>query len=219
MNRQEILDLFYARHTCKLYDGNRKISAEDFQIILESGRLSPSSFGFEPWHFLVVQSETLKKEIAEIAWGFKEKVDCSHLVIYLARTVKGMHPDSEYLTKIMHDTHKIPKEALQLRRDYYRNYIQNDNPILNNPQAMADWASKQVYIALGNMMTVARMLDIDSTAVEGMNYAKINELAVKKGWFNPEEFTISVMCAFGYRAKEPRPKTRQTLEQITTFLD
>lgn len=44
ISKQEILDAFHFRHACKQYDPTKKISAEDFDFILETGRLSPSSF-------------------------------------------------------------------------------------------------------------------------------------------------------------------------------
>ena len=39
----------------------RKISDEDFNTILETGRLSPSSLGLEPRHFVVVQNKELRE--------------------------------------------------------------------------------------------------------------------------------------------------------------
>ena len=59
--KQEILDAFNFRHATKEFDPAKKISDEDFQFILETGRLSPSSVGYEPWKFLVVENEDLKK--------------------------------------------------------------------------------------------------------------------------------------------------------------
>jgi len=52
---KKILEAYRFRHACKIFDETRKIPEEDFKVILESARLSPSSFGFEPWRYLVVQ--------------------------------------------------------------------------------------------------------------------------------------------------------------------
>ena len=49
---EELLQAFHFRYACKHFNPNKKISDKDFQTILETGRLSPSSFGFEPWQFL-----------------------------------------------------------------------------------------------------------------------------------------------------------------------
>jgi len=53
--KEKILDAFNFRHACKLFDTEKIISDEDINFVLETARLSPSSFGFEPWHFVVVQ--------------------------------------------------------------------------------------------------------------------------------------------------------------------
>ena len=90
-DKQTVLDAFNFRHACKSYDAAKKIPADDFAYILETARLSPSSFGLEPWRFLVVQNRTLRQELRGIAWGAAEKImDCSHFVILLARTQAAM---------------------------------------------------------------------------------------------------------------------------------
>ena len=87
-DKQAVLNAFRFRHACKSYDAAKKIPADDFAYILETARLSPSSFGLESWHFLMVQNRTLREELRDIAWGAAEKImDCSHFVILLARTL------------------------------------------------------------------------------------------------------------------------------------
>lgn len=71
ISKQAILDAFHYRHACKQYDPTKKISDEDFQFILETGRLSPSSFGFEPWRFLVIENHAIRELIRDNAWGGK----------------------------------------------------------------------------------------------------------------------------------------------------
>ena len=93
-DKQAVLNAFRFRHACKSYDVAKKIPADDFAYILETARLSPSSFGLEPWRFLVVQNRTLREELRDIAWGVAEKImDCSHFVILLARTQAAMQAD------------------------------------------------------------------------------------------------------------------------------
>ena len=62
MTKQEILSAFQFRHACKEFDSTKKISDEDFELILETARLSPSSFGYEPWHFIVVQIQNFVRK-------------------------------------------------------------------------------------------------------------------------------------------------------------
>ena len=81
MNYLEILKF---RHACKVFDESKKISAGEFDFILEAGRLSPSSTGLEQWDFLVVQNEELRQKIREASWNQVQITSCSHLVVILA---------------------------------------------------------------------------------------------------------------------------------------
>src|SRR5574344_3046239 len=72
------------RHACKVFDDTKKISEEDMKYILEVGRKSPSSFGQEPWKFLVITNEELKAKIRPFCWDQVQVTSCSHLVVILA---------------------------------------------------------------------------------------------------------------------------------------
>lgn len=99
----------------------------------------------------------------------------------------------------------------------YGNFQKNDMKVLESDRALFDWASKQTYIALGNMMTGAAMLGIDSCPIEGMNYEAVNELLTSAGLFDPEEYGVSVAVTFGYRAREIAPKSRRSIEDLVTW--
>jgi len=72
------------RHACKIFDENKKISAEDMKYILEAGRKSPSSFGMEAWKFLVITNQELKAKLRPACWDQVQITSCSHLVVVLA---------------------------------------------------------------------------------------------------------------------------------------
>lgn len=219
LSKQEILAAYQFRHACKQYDPSKSISDEDFRFILECARLSPSSFGFEPWRFLVIESPVVKEIIYSTAWGAKDKInDCSRFVVILARLKSTLQADSPYITKMLREVHQIPEEAAEMRRNAYRQYCEKDADIDSNQRAFYDWACKQSYIALSNMMTAAAMIGIDSTPIEGFPYHELNEKLSAQGLYNPYEFRISVMCAFGHRAVEPREKTRQTFDDVVKWV-
>lgn len=71
MKKQEILEAFQFRHATKEFDPNKRISDDNFNTILEAGRLSPSSIGYEPWKFVVVQNKELREKLREVSWGHK----------------------------------------------------------------------------------------------------------------------------------------------------
>lgn len=217
--RQEILDVFNFRHATKRFNPDKHVSKEDFETILESGRLSPSSIGSEPWRFLVIQDETLRQKLKPITWGGQGQLDtASYFVIILAR--KNVRPGTDYMNHIMKDIKKVPEEMIEDVKKRYEAFQNNDLHLYESERSLWDWASKQTYIALGNMMTVAAFLGVDSCPIEGFQMDNVTKLLSDEGLMNKDEFLPSVMVAFGYRAEEPkRAKARQATEAVVEWVE
>jgi len=218
IEKNHILDAFNFRHACKVFDTDKKISSEDFETILETGRLSPSSFGFEPWRFLIIQNMALREKLMPVTWGAQNTLPtASHFVIILARKQKEMRYDSEYITHMMYDVHNLEKNSAEKRREKYKIFQENDFKLLESSRATFDWAAKQTYIALANMMTSAAMLGIDSCPIEGFQAEKAEKIISEAFDVDTELFGIAVMVAFGYRIDKQHLKTRQKMDDIVQW--
>lgn len=213
---QTIIDAFYFRHACKKFDASKQISNEDFHTILKAARLSPSSFGFEPWKFLVVKNPNLKQKLYPLAWGGQNSLDgASHFVIILARKKLDMVYDSAYIHDFMVNVQKLSPDIVKVKGDIFKKFETKDFDLLSSDRAIFDWACKQTYIALANMMTVAALLKIDSCPIEGFDRKAVEKLLVDEGIMDSNHFGVAVMAGFGYRGEEPRhEKTRQKLVDI-----
>jgi len=218
--KQDILDAFLSRHATKEFDQNKKISDDDFRFILETGRLSPSSFGTEPWRFVVVHNPELREKIKNTAWGTYGKLPgASHFVIILARTKLDTKYDSNYLRDHFENVKHMPKEDMTKYLTRIEEFQKHDFKLLDGERSLYDWACKQTYIALANMMTAAAQIGIDSCPIEGFNIEAMNRLLDEEGILEDGHFGISVMAAFGYRAKEPNPKTRRSFDDIVKWVE
>ena len=217
LTRQQALDIFRRRVSTRYYDPARKISAEDFAAILDFGRLSPSSVGSEPWKFLVIQNQELREKIKPVAWGMQATIaEASHLVILLAK--KHARYDSPFFSELMNRRGFTPEQrAAALER--YRSFQTHDIAIADNERALFDWASKQSYIALANMLTGAAMLGIDSCPIEGMNYAAVEHILAQAGLLDPAEYGVSVAATFGYRARDIQPKPRRDAAETVVWAE
>jgi nitroreductase len=217
--KQEIIAAFNFRHATKVFDPTKKISDEDFTFILETGRLSPSSVGYEPWKFLVVQNEELREKLREVSWGAQGQLPtASHFVVILART--DVRYDSEYVRELQKNVKNLPNDLLEKLKDRYRSFQEEDQRLFETDRALFDWASKQTYIALGNMMTAAAQIGIDSCPIEGFSYNKVNEILEKEGLLENGKLAVSAMVAFGYRQEDPaRPKTRRVMEEVVQWIN
>jgi nitroreductase len=212
--KQEILKAYQFRHACKVFDTNKKISDDDFHFILETGRLSPSSFGLEPWKFVVIQDAALREKLKPVSGGAQGQLPtASQFVIILARRVAGLRYDSDHVIKMMKDIQHMPEEVVQGFSGFYKSFIETE--LEDNDRLIFEWACKQTYIALGNMMTAAAHIGIDSCPIEGFDKEKVTSILQNEGILNNNDFGVSCMVAFGYRLEDPqRPKARQNLVDI-----
>ncbi|MGF7048115.1 nitroreductase [Paenibacillus sp. DS2015] len=106
VKKSEILSAFQFRHATKDFDPNKKINDADFQYILETGRLSPSSYGFEPWKFVIVQHKDIRAKLAEYASGARRQLPtASHFMIILSRLPKDMVASSDYIQRMSRSCH------------------------------------------------------------------------------------------------------------------
>jgi nitroreductase len=218
IEKSKIIEAYHFRHACKVFDKKKKINEEDFTAILETGRLSPSSFGFEPWKFLIVQNMELREKLKQFTWGAQGTLPtASHFVVILARKQKSMQFDADYITHMMVDVHHLPKESAEHRRSIYKVFQESDFKLLESERSTFDWAAKQTYIALGNMMTTAAMIGIDSCPIEGFKAAEIELLMAEEFGIDIDEFGVAVMVAFGYRIEKQKPKTRQSIDVVTSW--
>ena len=213
LTKKEMLEIFNRRYACKKYDKTKVVSDKDFMAIIEAGRLSPSSFGLEPWKFILVKNEGMLNDMREFAWGAINSLNgASHIVMVLAR--KGVTGDSGYFEKIGKEIKNISEENLKIRKEFFTKFQKEHFKLLESERALFDWASKQTYITMVNMMNMAAALGIDSCAIEGFNKEIAEKYFSEKGVFDLKEYGISYFVSFGYRDEDITPKTRRKLSEV-----
>ncbi|MDO3409990.1 NAD(P)H-dependent oxidoreductase [Saccharibacillus sp. CPCC 101409] len=216
--KRQLLDAYQFRHAVKDFDPAYKIAPEDFEFILEAGRLSPSSYGFEPWKFVVVQSPGLRDRIAPHAGGARRQLaSASHAILVLARLPRDMVADSDYISHMLSEVQKLPPEIAQAKRATYDAFLRTGFALQGNERAMFEWACRQTYLALGNMMTAAAAIGIDSCPMEGFVKHELERVLTEEGALDAEHFGLACMAAFGRRAGEAPPKTRREKSEVVEW--
>jgi len=218
ISKKEILKAFKLRNATKEFDITKKVTDEAINFILKTANLSPSSFGFEPWHFIVVQNKELRELLKPVAWGAPLKLDtASHFILGLSMKAPMTKWDSDYIMSMMKDVKQLPADAIEMYSKFYREFQERDFN-LDTDKKLFDWASKQTYIALGNMMTSAALMGIDSCPIEGFHQEKTETLLREKFEVDTDKYGLSYMVAFGYRKAEPPfAKSRRNFEDIITW--
>lgn len=196
VSRTTIVQQLAWRYATKEFDPSKKISADDWQTLETALIQSPSSYGLQPWQFVVVTNPEVKAQLPAAAWGQSQPKDCSHFVVIAAR--KSTDPD--YVQKLIHSIaaqREVPVASL----GEYKQAILGKTTGMKNGHA--EWNARQCYIALGFLLETAALLGIDACPMEGIVRDKIDELL---GLTNTE-YTATVACALGYRASQDKYAT------------
>lgn len=204
-----LLQALQWRYATKVFDPSRAIPSETWQALEEALVLTPSSYGLQPWKFLLIQDQALRRELRPHAWNQPQITDCSHLVVFLAkRTITAVDAD-RLVGAIAAARGQRPEDLAG-----YRQMIQVD--LIEGPRRLEieRWTSNQLYIALGNLITSAALLSIDTCAIEGFSPSEFDRILQLEA----SEYRSRVVCACGYRSTDDHHATLAKVRYSATDL-
>lgn len=198
------------RYSTKKFDTEKKVSDADLETILEAIRLTPTSFGLQPYHFYVITNQDIKDKVQAAAWNQPQVGTASHLIVLAART-DLVETNNEYFTQMTGGNVEI-RASLKGFEDMVAGTI----AMKESAGAGLDWAARQAYIALGFGLAAAAELQIDSSPMEGFDPTAVGEILGL-----PTTQKAVLMMPIGYRAAGEGPrspeKVRFPKEALFTF--
>jgi len=200
----QLIDQLKWRYATKQFDPSKKIDAATWSTIEESLVLTPSSFGLQPWKFIVITSAELKAQLLPHSWHQAQVTDCSHFVVLCAKETVS-HEDIDAFLESIVATRGGSIEDLKGYGDMMRGFTDR-----MDADAKLAWAKNQVYIALGQLMTTAAMLGVDACPMEGIIPAEYDKLIQEDG------YVTTVACALGYRSDEDKYATAEKVRYSNT---
>jgi nitroreductase len=198
-----LTDALQWRYATKKFDPCRRIPAEAWAALEDAMVLAPSSFGLQPWRFVIVETPEIRAQLPAMSWGQTQPVDCSHYVVFAQRKGLTVGDVDRFVDRIA-EVRGVSRESL----DGYRGFILGTHKAATEQGWLDAWSARQVYIALGQAMAAAALLGIDSCPLEGIEPAKYDAL------LGLDRDGYSALCglAFGYRAGDDKhaqlPKVR-----------
>lgn len=180
------------RYATKTFDSSKKISNEDWSVIEESLIQSPSSFGLQPWKFLVITNPEVRKELTPHSWHQSQVEDCSHFLVICAKKEISQSYVEEYIESAA-SIRDLPVSSFE---DYKIRI--NHNMELKGKDKI-NYTARQAYIALGFSMFTASLLEIDACPMEGFFPEEYNRILQIDA-----QYTAVVACAFGFRSKQDK---------------
>lgn len=197
------------RHACKIFDETKKINDEELTYILEAGRKAPSSFGMEPWKFLVITNKELKEKLKPVCWDQAQITTCSHLVVVLA-AIDAVRPESGIVERKF-KRREMPQEKVDMYLNLYASHLKQT---LSSDENIYAWTAKQTVFAIQNMMMAAAIKGIDSCPIEGFEKEKVEEILK----LDTKKYQLSTIIPFGYRINPQSSQLREPLESVVEYI-
>ena len=211
---EQVLEQLNWRYATKKFDPNKKIPEAVWKVLEQSLVLAPSSFGLQPWKFIVVRNPQIREQLVEHSWGQKQVVEASHLVVLAIKKDLNESDVDRYVQR-MSDVQQVPLENLQKFANVVKGFMKQPP----YPLDINAWSTRQTYIALGQYMTCAAMLGIDTCPMEGFIPDKYDEVL----GLPAQGYKTVVVCPAGYRADDDKyatnPKVRYPTEDVVNYID
>lgn len=196
----------------KKFNSEKQISDTDLNTLLEAIRLSPSSYGLQPYHVFIIKDKEVREKLKAVSWGQTQITDSSYLVVFANNASFDARLIDNYLANVS-DTRNVDLNNLQGYGDLMK------SKLLDLPDNIKEaWTARQTYLALGNLLSAAASLKIDACPMEGFDAEAYNELL----GLNDKGLNTSVVAAIGYRDDgddtQHYKKVRQSKELLFTHI-
>src|ERR1700677_2385567 len=112
VSTSSVTEALHWRYATKKFDPAKKIPAAAWTALEEALVLSPSSYGLQPWKFVVVDDAQTREKLSAAAYGQRQPVDCCHFFVFAGR--KDLDAgDVDRLIHRMAEVRGVPAEGLK----------------------------------------------------------------------------------------------------------
>lgn len=207
LDADELTSHLQWRYATKQFDPSRRIDARTWTALERSLLLTPSSYGLQPWGFVVVNTLETRRQLRAAAFGQSQVEDASHLVVFCVRDPYTEADIRAHVSRTA-EVRGIDPASLEKFQDVAI------GGVLKDPAKTSVWAIEQVNIALGQFMAVCAVMGIDTCALGGIQPTKFDEILGLKA----KGLRTIVGCAAGYRLESDKyattPKVRFPEERV-----
>lgn len=208
----EIIESLQWRYATKKFDNTRTLPQEKIDILTKAFNLTATSYGLQPLKLIVLHNKEVQKELTQHSWNQQQVADASHLLIFcIENTV-----DEKHITKYFDNVKAIRNTPEEILTPFKKQLIDS---FKNKPaDEITNWAAKQAYLAMGNLLTVCAIEQIDACPMEGFIPEKYDEILnlTQRG------LTSVLVLPVGYRADDDMfadfKKVRRSINESVIIL-
>lgn len=209
----DIIEALKWRYAVKKFDVNKKLTPHQLHRISEGLNLTATSMGMQLMQFIVVESEKVIQALETACYNPIQLQTCSHVIVLCRKDEVKSDYLHEYVDRIS-ATRDIPKDSLALQN--FANMIDHARTMPREKQV--NWLENQVYIALGNLLTLCAAEQIDSCPMEGFKRHEVDEILNLPA----QNLKSVLLCPIGYRAEDDKyskmPKVRKHINDLIQYV-
>lgn len=182
------------RYATKKFDPTKKIAPELWAQLESAAIHAPSSYGLQPWKFVVVTDPEVRKKLHPVSFNQPQILDASHLVVFVAKNPPTPADIDAYVARTA-QVRGTTVEAL----DGFKQMMLGSLSRMDSAQAHR-WAARQTYIALGVFLASAALMGVDACPMEGFLPEKYDEILGLK----EQGLGSVVLATAGYRSADDK---------------
>lgn len=199
---------FEWRYATKKYDTSKKIALDVLSDITETVRLAPSSFGLQPYKFLLIEDKAKLEQISRAANGQPQITTGAHVMVVAVETNVDEKTVAAYIDKAA-----IARKTERINLEPRERFVNSMLGKMDYNQRIT-WAENQASIAVGVFIAAAAEAGVDASPIGGFDKEAVNQiLALKK-----RNLTCALIFVIGYRSAEDDyariPKIRKAKEAL-----
>lgn len=187
-----IIDSLKWRYATKKFDDTKYVTDEKLAIIKEAFSLTATSYGLQPVKMLVIKDKKLQKELVSHSYNQEQVAQASHVLVFCIENIV----DEAYI-RAHFENEKSIRGTEDAVLDSFRSYLIESFSSKNDTE-IKEWATKQAYITLGNLLTVCATEQVDSCPMEGFLPEKYDELLN----LNSRGLSSVLVLPIGYRSDD-----------------
>ncbi len=189
---KSMIDALQWRYATKAFDASKKLTTEQIDLLLEAVRLSPSSFGLQPWKIIVVTNSEVREKLRQAGYGQAQFTDASHVIIFASKRELSDLDVDEFIGLTARER-GIPTSELGEYAGMMKQFLSG-----LSGEKRIEWASRQAYLGLGVLLATAAHEEIDACPMEGFDPSAFDEILGLK----EKGLTACVVATVGFRSEK-----------------
>lgn len=189
---RDILKDLEWRYAVKKFNSSSTVEDEKVDKLKKAFNLTATSYGLQPLKLVVLANKSVQKKLVALSYGQEQVVQASHVLVFCIEK----KIDDQYIKSYFHKVKEIRGTDDAVLEPYQealiKEFSKKDSADINS------WATKQAYLAMGNLLTVCALEHIDACPMEGFNSEGYNKLLK----LDERGLNAVLVMPVGYRAED-----------------